>query len=789
MFSLLALWAAVSWRLSLSVAGAFSPLNPVDAAMHLHKTGPVAIQFAHLEAPNEIRLRFSTKPRHLTTNDFSIQPPVAVLAMQMIDTVTVRLTTGPLSARQNYAIRVAGLGEKPLLPTGILDDFYSAKPLGHSRENGRSVFRVFAPRAAKVRLALFERPEREPVRELDMRRDDDGVWAYAADRDLAGKYYGYRVSGPAGAGEMFDANFVAADPYGPAVATRNEVAHTGRTLILPAEDFDWQGDAFMKIPMEDLIIYEMHVRDLTAHPSSGVAPQVRGSYLGLIEPGKSGGLDYIKALGVNAVELLPVQDFGNLERSPEAGVGRQESEGGGPEAGGWQQNHWGYMTSYFFAPESYYASGGSLQAGQWSGVDGRQVREFKEVVRTFHRQGIAVIMDVVYNHVSQYDHNCFKYIDKKYYFRLDGDGKFLAASGCGNDFKTERPMARRMILDSVEHWMRDYHIDGFRFDLAAMIDWETCDAILKKAREINPYAVIIAEPWGGGGYSPAQHSEHGWAAWNDQIRNGVKGWQPTGKGDQGYIFGKWKSGTTMKELRSYVTGTLREDGGLFQSKSHAINYLESHDDNTLGDFIRIACGEVQAQAVVKDAEANARLSPLQLRMNKLAALFLFTSQGAIMMHEGQEFARSKVIFKAPGIRDDEVGHLDHNSYNKDNETNHLNFQHAVLNRELMDYYRGLIALRAAHRALRWSDKKDVEFLPGKGEFALGYRLHRQSSGDTDDFVVLMNGHQTEPARFTVPGGEWEVIVTPEKAGLASQGTFPGGDFIVQPGTGLVMKGR
>jgi pullulanase/glycogen debranching enzyme len=331
-------------------------------------------------------------------------------------------------------------------------------------------------------------------------------------------------------------------------------------------------------------------------------------------------------------------------------------------------------------------------------------------------------------------------------------------------------------------------IDGFRFDLAAMIDWETCDAILQRARAINPNAIIIAEAWGGGGYTPAEHSQHGWAAWNDQIRNGVKGWQPTGEGDQGFIFGKWKSGTTTKNLRSYVTGTLKEDGGLFQHKSHSINYLESHDDHTLGDFIRIASEEVGAEQVITDIDANARLSPRQLRMNKLAALFLFTSQGPTMMHEGQEFARSKVIAKT-NVPDPHAGQIDHNSYNKDNETNWINFQHAEMNRELVDYYRGLIALRKAHRAFRWSDKSDVEFLPSEGELALGYQLQRKSSGDSHDFIVLMNGHTSKPAAFKVPAGEWEIVVNEQGAGVTSLGKFNGGEFTLMPTSGVAMRKR
>lgn len=753
--------------------------------MLFHKADTVKIISARIEAPTEIQIRLNAWPRPLTVTDFAIRPEVAIQSVKMSQAATVRLTTTALDVRQNYVVEIAGVGKKQLLPAGILDSFFSTKPLGHVIENGKSVFRIFAPRATGVRVEVFDRHDQEDGSAFDMERDGDGVWESVAPQDMSGKFYGYRVSGPAGAEEMFDPSRVLADPYSRAVATRNEVAHPGKTIILPPEDFDWRGDSFMRIPMEDMIIYEMHVRDLTAHPSSGVSPAVRGSYRGLIEPGNAGGIDYLKSLGVNAVEFLPVQEFANLELVPGAIAGSHAE----PAGGRLQQNHWGYMTSYFFAPESYYASGCSLAPNSWSGVDGRQVREFKEVVRAFHQNGIAVIMDVVYNHVSQYDQNPLKYIDKMYYFCLDDDGRFLSHSGCGNDLKTERPMARRMILDSVEYWMREYHVDGFRFDLAAMLDWETCDLILKRAREINPYAIVIAEAWGGGKYTPAQHSEHGWAAWNDQIRNGVKGWRPTGKGDQGFIFGKWKGATRMRELRSYITGTLRQDGGLFQKRSHAVNYLESHDDHTLGDFVRVASGEVDEHAVISDVDAHARLSPEQLRLNKLAALFLMSCQGAVMIHEGQEFARSKVICKAPGIKDEEVSHIDHNSYNKDNETNYLNFGDAETNRALVDYYRGLISLRKAHSAFRWSHKKDIEFLRGKGELAVGFRLHRRSSGDSHDFIVLLNGHQAEPARFVVPTGDWEVVVTPQGAGTSAQGWFDGGEFAVAPVSGAVMRGR
>ena len=216
-------------------------------------------------------------------------------------------------------------------------------------------------------------------------------------------------------------------------------------------------------------------------------------------------------------------------------------------------------------------------------------------------------MDVVYNHVSNYDLNPFKFIDKKYYFRLDENGEFITGSGCGNDFKTERPMARRLIVESLLYWMREYHIDGFRFDLATLIDGKTLDVITLETRRLNPDVILIAEPWGGGKYGQEEFSRRGWAAWNDMFRNGVKGQNP--RDGQGFIFGKWQGGNSPESLRHYIAGTLRTGGGPFYRAAHSVNYLESHDDETLGDFIRIGTGEVKEDQVVADVDVNAALPP------------------------------------------------------------------------------------------------------------------------------------------------------------------------------------
>jgi pullulanase len=638
-----------------------------------------------------------------------------------------------------------------------LDSLYSNKPLGCIVENGKTTFRVFAPRATEIKLVLFDKADDETGKEFTMKRDPDGVWEHTEQGELYGKFYGYKANGAPGKNEMWNPNIVVADPYSKAVATKNTYRHQAKTLILDTR-YDWEGDTWV-IPKNhnELIIYEAHVRDLTAHTSSEV--EKKGTYLGLVEKGKTGGLDYLKSLGINAIELLPIHKFGTIEIPyRDSSVLRE-----GYPINTWNpyaRNHWGYMTSYFFTPETYYATDGTLDPNKMNGTDGRAVREFKDMVKALHKENIAVILDVVYNHVSQYDYNCFKYLDKFYYFRTDSAGNFLSLSGCGNDFKTERPMARRLIIESIKYWMTEYHIDGFRFDLAAMVDFETAKAIYQEAKKINPNVILIAEAWGGGEYEPHLFSDIGWASWNDQIRNGVKGQNPDN--GLGFIFGKFQGNHNVRSLRSFVTGTLRDDGGLFLQKEHSINYLESHDDHTLGDFIRLGLHEVKHDTVITDLDKHAQLSPKQLALNKLAALFLFTAQGPVMIHEGQEFARSKVIAETDAP-DKNIGRIDHNSYEKDNATNYINYAHAKLNSELVDYYKGLIALRKANPIFSSAPKSAVKFIDAKDTLVVAFKLDKEEYNKVAEkksdhsFLVVMNGHTRKSVDFLLPEGEWRVI--------------------------------
>jgi pullulanase len=739
-------------------------------------TGSNKIASARIQTFSGVEVVFTGPAPALSPEDVSINPGISILEMTHEGHV-LRLKTSQLDVRQNYRIHVKGAEEKELLPDGILDAFVSDKPLGCMLENGGRKFSLFAPRATRVRLELFDRFDAPFGTLFDMGRDDSGVWELTRPSAVQGGWYGYRISGPAGENEMFNPDLTIADPYSPAMVTRNHYLHNGRTWIPDGPSFDWEGDGGFCPDLEDLVIYEMHVRDMTANPNSGADPLKRGTYLGLVESGKPGGIDYIASLGVNAVELLPVQEFGNIEIDYQNPMLKLYNDWN-PYA----RNHWGYMTTGFFAPESYYASDGSVTPGGWSGSRGSGMNELKEVVKRLHRRGIAVIMDVVVNHVSNYDLNPFKYIDKKYYFRLDENGQFVSGSGCGNDFKTERPMARRLIVESLLHWMKEYHVDGFRFDLATLIDGKTLDVITQETRRLNPKVILIAEPWGGGRYGQEEFSRRGWAAWNDWFRNGVKGQNP--RDGLGFIFGKWQGGNSKETLRHFVTGTLKESGGPFYRSAHSVNYLESHDDETLGDFIRIGTGEVKEGQVIFNADANAKLSPKQLAIHKLAALFLFTSRGPVMLHAGQEFGRSKVVASTDSP-EPRVGHLDRNSYNKDNETNWIDYRHSEMNRELRDYYRGLIDIRKTHPAFRRGRPESVRFLQTHSPLSLAYLLKSEKTGEPD-FVVVLNGNPDSTSAVRLPEGKWSSFVDGAHAGTGKIRQGLSGEIIVPACSGMAL---
>ncbi len=648
---------------------------------------------------------------------------------------------------------------------------FSTKQLGSFVSKGKTTFRLFAPNAISVRLYLFDAPENKTSSESEMKLDTDGVWEITLNENLTNKFYAYKVA------HSNEANFselpLCVDPYAKAVTSFTDFNNPRKSIVYN-KNYNWDNDQWIQQNWKDLIIYEMHIKDMTAHPSSEASEP--GTYKGLIEDSK-GGINYIKNLGVNTVELLPAQEFGNVEIPYNISLNNKTNTWNA-----YERNHWGYMTAAFFAPSSFYSENWKeMKRHEWMGRNGRQVNEFKDMVKAFHKKGIAVMMDVVYNHLSEYEVGNLKEIDKEYYFRLHDNGEFITESYCGNDLKTEAPMMRRLIIDSIIYWMKEYHIDGFRFDLGKLIDWETLEEIIREARKINPNVVFVAEPWGGG-YDPKGFSLREWGSWNDQIRNGIKGENPNN--GLGWIFGNWYGNNSIDRLKSYINGTTTNyKYGLFQKAEHSVNYLASHDGYTLGDFIRLGTKSVGANDKIFNVDANAKLTPEELKLNKLAALFLFTSQGITMIHSGQEFARSKVIPTDNNIEDKEKGQLDHNSYNKDNSVNYINYNHAEMNANLLNYYKGLIELRKTNKEFRRANSEQIKFLDGfQNEFTIGFSVKMYD----DEFIVIMNADQNLMEKFTLPDGEWEVLVNRENAGNSVLTTVSG-DLDIPEVSGFVLR--
>lgn len=612
-----------------------------------------------------------------------------------------------------------------------------------------------------------------------MEKLDDGNWHLKLSGNHTGKYYAYRIIHPEDAPDLLHTRSLVADPWSTQVAATNHYRQQARSRIVEPDSFDWEGDTFVVPPEQrDLIIYEAHLRDLTAHPSSGARSP--GTYAGMIESDITGGINHLKRLGVNAVEFLPLQKFAGFEPP----YRQKTPEGFRNTWNPYSRNHWGYMTSFFFAPETMYASDGSTRPGMVTGQSDEAVREFKQMVKRLHQEGIAVIMDVVYNHVSEYDRNPLKYLDRSGFFRTDENGDLTSESGCGNDLRTESPYIRELIISSIVWWMEEYHIDGFRFDLANLIDRETISEIRMAAENINPDVLLIAEPWGGG-YDPSGFSAYGWSSWNDQIRNGVKGIDPVDS--PGFIFGQWLLDNSRESLENYIKGTLvHQPNGRYHHQEHAVNYLESHDGYTLGDFIRIALDPKKKKAKFKDKSSLIALNEQEMKTARLAALFLMTSQGIPMLHAGQEWGRSKWI-SPENRKDPNRKKLDHNSYEKDNLTNHLDYSEINANESLFHYYRNLINLRKLYPQMRLANSDEISFHSYEDALLLTFEIYSERLSPGVRLLVSLNGNPGTEHEVPLPEGEWEILADAEKIQLHEPAPVQGSSITIPATSGVILR--
>jgi pullulanase/glycogen debranching enzyme len=633
-----------------------------------------------------------------------------------------------------------------------LAEQFGVEYFGCIQKDDTTSFRVFCPRSTQVELVIFQKPDDPVGTKIPMSRLQTGVWEYSTDKPLPGNWYGYKIAPPSDDLPWESTDEIIADPYSKWVCTTNDYAQHPKSLIFNMPDFDWEGDRNIGTgDPRDLIIYEAHIQDLTQqlrerHPN-------KSHFELLSEEDNNTLIQYLKSLNINAIEFLPLQKFSYHEPP----FNQATSEGVRNTWNPYSVNYWGYMTSFFFMPESRFSELSELKGIVYYGLKPDGINALKNLVKTLHKNGISVIMDVVYNHASQYDLNPLKYLDRFYYFRHDADHKYTSHSGCGNDLRTEAPFARRMIIDSILYWMKEFHIDGFRLDLANLLDRDTLIKIREEARKVNPNVILIAEPWGGG-YNPVGFSEIGWPSWNDQIRNGIKGSDPVY--DSGLIFGSWQRETSRLSVENFIRGTLlNQPNGRYKRSMHSVNYLESHDGYTLGDFIRIVYNPELLDTKIPDKKLVLNLEGPELNSARLAAFILFISQGVTMIHAGQEFARSKWISAQSGITDHEVHKLDHNSYNKDNDTNYIDWSDVTINEDLLDYYKGLIKLRSSSPALRKAIPESISFHNYDDPLHFSFTIRNHETSDIHEYFVSFNANPYREHTSELPEGFWEIMVT------------------------------
>ena len=616
-------------------------------------------------------------------------------------------------------------------------------------------FKIYAPNSDKVKLVIFEKVDDESGYEYPMEKLENGDWRYFLKNAPLGTMYGYRLTGP-----WNDENVIVADPYSKATVTQNNWRHVAKSLVIDAS-FDWEGDTWTNIHPRDLIIYESHVRDMTVHKSSNAT--AKGSYLGFIEKDQNGGIEHLKSLGVNAVQFLPLWDFANFEIPY-----KQDADGMYNDWNPYERNHWGYMPTFFMAPESYYATDGTNEPLAWNGTDGRAISEMKSMVKSLHKEGMAVILDVVVNHISNYDWHPLKYIDKTVYFKLDKQGDFLSQC-CGNLLASDHQPVRDYIIESLKYWMTDYHIDGFRFDQAHLLSAETATFIIDELKKINPNVIIYGEAWNK---REKEFSELGWGSFNARFRDVLRG-DLHNYDEKGFLFGNFRDSESLKNLQSLILGT----PNIYQSSAHAVNFLEVHDDYCFNDYLRLSSGRNSKDDIIQDPMKHIELDDDLLRKNKLGALILLTSQGIPIIHQGQDWAHSQIIAETDA-HDPNVGKMDRNPYNKDNETNWVNWLEKEQNKELADYYSGLIDLRRTHTEFRHATKKDFKF-QGLADHALGYVIR-------DRIAVYINGENSTAVETDLPEGKWQLIVNNEEVNLNGIRQVSG-KISIPPTSGIVLQ--
>ena len=544
-------------------------------------------------------------------------------------------------------------------------------------------FSVFSREATACTLVLYHHGQKEPFIEIpfpESFRIGDVYAMLVFGLNIETVEYGYRFDGPydPAKGRRFDKNRVLLDPYARSVSGRtvwgsrpdpaDPFPHRGQII---REDFDWQGDKPLEIPSSDLIIYELHVRSFTQSETSGV--RRRGTFAGLVEK-----IPYLKSLGVNCVELMPIFAFDEFEMCPNAD-------------GGSRLNLWGYSTVGFFAPKAGYAASARF---------GMEADELKEMIRRFHRAGIEVILDVVFNHTAEGGEAgptiSYKGIDNRTYYLLAPDGSYCNYSGCGNTMNCNHPVVRNVVLDCLRYWVSAYHVDGFRFDLASILSRDQFGTPMMQPPILESIAgdavlgksLLIAEAWDAGGlYQVGTFPAFGrWAEWNGKYRDCLR------------CFIRGEAGRLPEMIRR-VRGS--DDLYWMRGPGASVNFVTCHDGFTLYDLVsynekhNLGNGEDNRDGANDNMSWNcgaegetddAGINALRLRQMKNMLTLLLTSRGIPMLLSGDEFANTQGG--------------NNNAYCQDNQVSWLDWTRLERFGDLHDFARRLIAFRQRHPVLR-----------------------------------------------------------------------------------------
>lgn len=629
---------------------------------------------------------------------------------------------------------------------------YEGTDLGLTYTPEASVFKVWSPAVAAMQLKLYDAGlGGDPIQEESMKLNAEGVWEITLQGDWKGKYYAFQVKAKE---EWRDE---VPDPYVQAVGTNGR-----RGMVVDLDETNPEGwDADQRPPLagfNDIIIYELHVRDVSMDPNSGI--QNKGKFLGLAETGTttadglSTGLDHIKDLGVTHVHLLPSYDFLSIDESK-------------PEANNF---NWGYDPQNYNTPEGSYST---------NPEDGAvRIREFKQLIKTLHDNGLRVILDVVYNHTGVTEPSNFNQLVPGYYYRQNEEGGFSNASACGNETASDRAMMRKFMIESVKYWAEEYHMDGFRFDLMGIHDVQTMNEITAALDEVDPTIFVYGEGWTAGS-SPLADEDKAIkvnttkldrvAAFSDDIRDGIKG----------HVF--------THEAKAFVSGLpgLEESVkfGVVASTQHpqvqydsvnyskapwansplqTITYVSCHDNHTLWDRLAISCPEENEEERIK--------------MHKLAAAIVLTAQGVSFLHAGVEMLRTKGG--------------EENSFESPDEVNRIDWARKGEYPAVLNYFKGLIQMRKGHPAFRMTStemvQKHLEFLAVEDSNLIAYSIKDNANGDSwKNILVVYNGNATYKT-LDIPNGSWKVVLDGEKVNEDGLGTINASQLTVSGRSAMVL---